>query len=79
MSSQAAESAYRSTGRLRECENKTIGFWDGLIEQFRFPYLKRRAEAFKQPTRMAELIRTRTDYPYELIESHWRNQLLISK
>lgn len=69
VSSDSADEAYRSAGGLLACENKTIDFWAGLINRFRFPFLKR-VVAFRRPPHLAEFIQTQTDYPYELLESH---------
>lgn len=69
----SAAAAEKSAG---SCPNKTIEWWDGLIEEFRFPYVKRLV-ALRQPRRLADAIRA-TGYPFELIECH-RDRLLSAR
>ena len=55
--------------------NNTLLFWDGLIEHFRFPFLKTALPRYNSPwhdsmANLSEFIEQRTDYPYALIESN---------
>jgi lipopolysaccharide biosynthesis protein len=55
--------------------NNTLYYWDGLIEQLRFPFLKTVLPRYNTPWHdsMAQLrsfIEQHTDYPYGLIESN---------
>lgn len=55
--------------------NHTLYYWDGLIEHFRFPFLKTILPRYNDPwhdsmARLREFIEQRTDYPYELIQSN---------
>jgi lipopolysaccharide biosynthesis protein len=66
------EWASRFTG---EPTNNTLYFWDGLIEQLRFPFLKTILPRHNQPwhdsmAHLRDFIERHTDYPYELIESN---------
>lgn len=53
--------------------NNTLYFWDGLIQQFRFPFLKTILPRHNQPwhdsiTQLRDFIEEHTPYPYVLIE-----------
>jgi hypothetical protein len=66
------EWAGRFTG---EPTNNTLYFWDGLIEQLRFPFLKTVLPRQNQPwhdsmAHLRNFIERHTDYPYELIQSN---------
>ncbi|WP_157900916.1 rhamnan synthesis F family protein [Mycobacterium terramassiliense] len=55
--------------------NHTLYYWDGLIEHFRFPFLKASLPRYNDPwhdsmARLREFIEQRTDYPYELIQAN---------
>ncbi len=55
--------------------NHTLFFWDGLIEHFRFPFLKASLPRYNDPwhdsmARLRDFIEQHTDYPYELIQSN---------
>jgi lipopolysaccharide biosynthesis protein len=55
--------------------NNTIYYWDGLIEHFRFPFLKASLPRHNAPwqdsvQRLREFIEQHTDYPYELIQAN---------
>jgi lipopolysaccharide biosynthesis protein len=70
-SSSAHLWASRCSGRY----NGTLFFWDGLIEDFRFPFLKtalaRRADRWRVSIpHLRDVIEQHTPYPYGLIESN---------
>jgi lipopolysaccharide biosynthesis protein len=55
--------------------NHTLYFWDGLIEHFRFPFLKTILPRYNDPwhdsmAKLRDFIEQYTDYPYELIRSN---------
>lgn len=55
--------------------NGTLYFWDGLIEDFRFPFLKANLARYDMPwhasmTQLRDVIEQRTPYPFELIQSN---------
>lgn len=55
--------------------NHTLFFWDGLIEHFRFPFLKASLPRYNEPwhdsmAQLRDFIEQHTDYPYELIQSN---------
>jgi lipopolysaccharide biosynthesis protein len=55
--------------------NHTLYYWDGLIEHFRFPFLKASLPRYNDPwhdsmARLRDFIEQRTDYPYELIQAN---------
>ncbi|MCV7442349.1 hypothetical protein H7K33_08940 [Mycobacterium paraense] len=55
--------------------NNTLYFWDGLIEHFRFPFLKTSLPRYNDPwhdsmARLRQFVQQRTDYPYELIQAN---------
>jgi lipopolysaccharide biosynthesis protein len=55
--------------------NHTLYFWDGLIEHFRFPFLKASLPRYNEPwhdsmAQLRDFIERRTAYPYELIQSN---------
>ena len=54
--------------------NGTLYFWDGLIEDFRFPFLKatvvRDKHRHKSMTHLRDVIEQHTPYPYRLIQSN---------
>jgi lipopolysaccharide biosynthesis protein len=55
--------------------NNTLYFWDGLIEQLRFPFLKTILPRHNQPwhdsmAHLRDFIERHTDYPYGLIQSN---------
>ncbi|WP_374023657.1 rhamnan synthesis F family protein [Mycobacterium sp. HNNTM2301] len=55
--------------------NGTLYFWDGLIRDFRFPFLKTNLARYDMPWQasMADLrdvIEQHTDYPFQLIQSN---------
>jgi lipopolysaccharide biosynthesis protein len=56
----------RSSGRY----NGTLYFWDGLIEDFRFPFLKAVLVRENQARHLREVIERHTLYPYRLIQSN---------
>ncbi len=70
----------RSSGPLRASgrsgrNNGTLYFWDGLIEDFRFPFLKTIVPRYNKPwhdstAHLRDFIEQHTLYPYELIESN---------
>ncbi|MEB4209237.1 rhamnan synthesis F family protein [Mycobacterium sp. 94-17] len=54
--------------------NGTLYFWDGLIEDFRFPFLKAKVVRDKRlhgsVTRLRDVVEQHTAYPYRLIQSN---------
>ncbi|WP_231982170.1 rhamnan synthesis F family protein [Mycobacterium sp. E2327] len=55
--------------------NHTLYFWDGLIEHFRFPFLKASLPRYNEPwhdsmAHLRDFIEQHTAYPYELIQSN---------
>ena len=54
--------------------NGTLYFWDGLIEDFRFPFLKATVVRDKRwnesMPHLRDVIERHTRYPYELIQSN---------
>lgn len=55
--------------------NGTLYFWDGLIDEFRFPFLKANLARYDMPwhasmTQLREVIEQHTSYPFELIQSN---------
>jgi lipopolysaccharide biosynthesis protein len=55
--------------------NHTLYYWDGLIEHFRFPFLKASLPRYNDPWHdsmawLRDFIENRTDYPYELIQAN---------
>jgi lipopolysaccharide biosynthesis protein len=70
-SSPAHPWASRCSGRY----NGTLYFWDGLIEDFRFPFLKTIVPRSNKPrhkamAHMRDVIEQHTLYPYGLIQSN---------
>jgi lipopolysaccharide biosynthesis protein len=68
-------SAHRWAGTRSGRNNGTLYFWDGLIEDFRFPFLKavlpRRNKSWHvSMAHLRDVIEQHTSYPYELIESN---------
>lgn len=63
-------SAAQADVALGAAPNQTISRWDGLIDQFRFPFLKRRVVFDVRPRGLDDFLRERTDYPTELLEGH---------
>ncbi|BBY39870.1 hypothetical protein MMAN_40040 [Mycobacterium mantenii] len=69
--SSAQRRVLRHLGR----NNATLYFWDGLIEDFRFPFLKTilvRDNKYRQGSmaQLRDVIERHTDYPYRLIQSN---------
>jgi lipopolysaccharide biosynthesis protein len=63
--------ASRRSGR----NNGTLYFWDGLIEDFRFPFLKTILPRYNKPwhesmAHLHDVIEQQTPYPYRLIQSN---------
>jgi lipopolysaccharide biosynthesis protein len=63
--------ASRRSGR----NNGTLYFWDGLIEDFRFPFLKTILPRYNKPwhesmAHLRDVIEQHTPYPYRLIQSN---------
>lgn len=55
--------------------NGTLHFWDGLIRDFRFPFLKANLVRFEMPwhasmAQLREVIEQHTPYPFQLIQSN---------
>ncbi|MBV8787293.1 MAG: hypothetical protein JOZ00_11460 [Mycobacterium sp.] len=55
--------------------NGTLHFWDGLIEDFRFPFLKTNLARYDMPwhapmPRLREVIERHTAYPFEFIQAN---------
>lgn len=55
--------------------NNALYFWDGLIAEFRFPFLKTKLPRYNWPifasmTGLEDFLVQHTDYPYDLIESN---------
>ena len=55
--------------------NGTLYFWDGLIEDFRFPFLKTVLPRSNKPwhesmAHLRDVIEQHTPYPYRLIQSN---------
>ncbi|OBF57253.1 hypothetical protein A5756_09765 [Mycobacterium sp. 852002-53434_SCH5985345] len=55
--------------------NGTLHFWDGLIKDFRFPFLKTNLARYDMPwhasmANVRDVIERHTDYPFELIQAH---------
>jgi lipopolysaccharide biosynthesis protein len=64
----------RPSSRSRR-SNGTLYFWDGLIEDFRFPFLKTNLARYNMPwhasmAHLRDIIEQRTAYPFELIQSN---------
>ncbi|OBH76979.1 hypothetical protein A5681_08140 [Mycobacterium scrofulaceum] len=62
-------------GRRSGRNNGTLHFWDGLIKDFRFPFLKTNLARYDMPwhASMADLrdvIERHTNYPFQLIQSN---------
>ena len=81
ISAATIETAYRRSsaqlwpGRLSGRNNGTLYFWDGLIEDFRFPFLKtvlpRHDNQWHVSTaHLRDVIERGTSYPYRLIQSN---------
>lgn len=62
--------AIQADATLGGAPNKTIDYWDGLITQFRFPFLKRRVVFDIRPQGLDDFLREHTDYPTELLQAH---------
>jgi lipopolysaccharide biosynthesis protein len=70
----------RSPGQLWASErsarnNSTLYYWDGLIQDFRFPFLKTNLARYDMPWRasmaqLREVIEKHTPYPFQLIQSN---------
>ena len=70
-----SSSAHRWAGRCSGRYNGTLFFWDGLIEDFRFPFLKTIVPRTKKPwhasmAHLRDVIEQHTTYPYRLIQSN---------
>jgi lipopolysaccharide biosynthesis protein len=68
-------SAHLLPGRLSGRNNGTLYFWDGLIEDCRFPFIKtvltRRPNQWHVPmAHLRDVIEQGTSYPYRLIQSN---------
>ncbi|WP_158085869.1 rhamnan synthesis F family protein [Mycobacterium arosiense] len=55
--------------------NGTLHFWNGLIDDFRFPFLKANLARYDMPwhatmAQLRDVIEQRTPYPYQLIQSN---------
>jgi lipopolysaccharide biosynthesis protein len=50
--------------------NGSLYLWDGLIEDFRFPFLKAVLAREKQTRHLRDVIERHTPYPYRLIQSN---------
>lgn len=81
VSAASIELAYRRSSarpwasRRSSQNNGTLHFWDGLIEDFRFPFLKANLARYNMPwhasmARLRNVIEQRTSYPFELIQSN---------
>jgi lipopolysaccharide biosynthesis protein len=71
----ARSPAHPWSGRISGRNNGTLYYWDNLIEDFRFPFLKtvlaRQADRWHVSTsNLRDVIEQGTTYPYRLIESN---------
>ncbi len=79
VSAAAIRTAGGRSSQLWDCNrsgrsNGTLYFWDGLIEDFRFPFLKatvvRDKRWHESMTHLRDVIEQHTPYPYGLIQSN---------
>jgi lipopolysaccharide biosynthesis protein len=74
-STYGRSSAHLWASRLSGRNNGTLYFWNGLIEDFRFPFLKTTLPRYNKPwpestAHLRDVIEQRTPYPYRLIQSN---------
>lgn len=71
----ARSSPHLWAGERSARNNGTLYFWDGLIDDFRFPFLKANLARYDMPwhasmAQLRDVIEERTPYPFELIQSN---------
>ena len=74
-STYGRSSTHRWASRRSGRNNGTLYFWDGLIEDFRFPFLKTILPRHNKPWQVSmahlrDVIEQHTSYPYRLIQSN---------